>query len=225
METDRFASGRVVDLLRARILSGELAPGARIRQDDIAAEIGSSRLPVREALQILRHQGLVELRPNAGARVMAYDPAECDLVYRVRERVEPIVLAESAPRLTPETLDEMEAIQQRIEAERDLSSFLELDRRFHQLSYSACPMTSMIEMVDRFWDTTQHYRRTYSRLMGEDGWDAVDAEHRLILSALRDGEAAMAAHVLEGHIRRSRLRLASHPEAFTPDATTAPRPR
>jgi DNA-binding GntR family transcriptional regulator len=208
-EASNFASARVVEHLRARILSGELAPDERIRQDEIAAELGSSRLPVREALQILRHQGLVRLRPNAGARVMPFDPHECDLIYRVRERVEPVVLAESVPALTTEALAEMTELQARIEADRDPETFLALDRQFHRLSYTGCAMESMLEMVDRFWDTTQHYRRTYSTLVEDDAWWIVDSEHRLLLAAIGEQNAELAAHHLEGHIRRSRIRLAA----------------
>jgi DNA-binding GntR family transcriptional regulator len=207
----------VVEHLRARILSGELPPDARIRQEEIAAELGSSRLPVREALLILRHQGLVRLRPNAGARVMPFDPEECELIYRVREQVEPIILAESVPRLTEETVAELEALQEEIAATRDVEIFLDLDRRFHRLSYAGCPMESMLEMVDQFWDTTQHYRRTYTRGVDEDGWWVADAEHRLMLAAIRSGDGAQAGHVLAGHIQRSRLRLAGMSAAsFTP---------
>lgn len=212
--TDGPASARAVEHLRSRILSGELEPGARIRQDEIAAELGSSRLPVREALQVLRHQGLVSLRPNAGARVMAYDRAECDLIYRIRERAEPVILEAGVAGLSEEALAEMESIQERIEEHPDVETFLVLDRAFHRISYSGCAMESMLELVDRFWDTTQHYRRTYSTLTNEDGWWAVETEHRMLLAALRDRNAELAGHVLEGHIRRSRLLLAAHPEVF-----------
>ena len=207
----RFASGKVVEHLRALILSGELAPGARIRQEEVAAELGSSRLPVREALQILRHQGLVRLRPNAGASVMPFDPVECDLIYRVREEVEPIILAVSVPHLTEEQVAELSRLQEEIAHTRDVEEFLDLDRRFHLLSYAGCPMDSMLEMVERFWDTTQHYRRSYTRLLdgeGEDGWWIADAEHRLMLAAIRIADGAQAGHVLAGHIRRIRSRLA-----------------
>lgn len=206
----RFASGKVVEHLRGLILSGALPPGARIRQEEVAAELGSSRLPVREALQILRHQGLVRLRPNAGASVMPFDPAECDLIYRVREQVEPIVLAQSVPHLTEAQVAELGDLQARIAATRDVEEFLDLDRRFHLLTYAGCPMDSMIEMVERFWDTTQHYRRLYTRLLGPDdeGWWIADAEHRLMMAAIRGGDSAQAGHVLTGHVQRSRLRLA-----------------
>jgi DNA-binding GntR family transcriptional regulator len=209
-----FASQRVVEHLRAQILSGELPPDARIRQDEVAAELGSSRLPVREALQILRHQGLVTLRPNAGARVMSFDADECSLIYRVREQVEPIVLAESAPHLDAATLTALDELQRKIEANRDAEHFLELDRQFHRMTYSGCPMDSMLELVDRFWDTTQHYRRTYAVLIGVDGMWKAHAEHRLLLDALRGRDAEMAGHVLAGHIRRTRLHLARERHVF-----------
>lgn len=205
-----FASGKVVEYLRALILSGELAPGARIRQEEVAAELGSSRLPVREALQILRHQGLVRLKPNAGASVMPFDPAECDLIYRVREQVEPIVLAESVPHLTAEQVARLNDLQAQIAGTRDVEEFLALDRRFHLLAYAGCPMESMLEMVERFWDTTQHYRRRYTRLLEPDdeGWWIADTEHRLMMAAIRVGDGSQAGHVLTGHIQRSRIRLA-----------------
>jgi DNA-binding GntR family transcriptional regulator len=208
----RFASGKVVEHLRGLILSGALPPGARIRQEEVAAELGSSRLPVREALQILRHQGLVRLKPNAGASVMPFDPAECDLIYRVREQVEPIVLAESVPRLSEAQVVELGEIQEQIAHTRDVEEFLALDRYFHLQSYAGCPMESMLEMVERFWDTTQHYRRLYTRLLGPDdeGWWIADAEHRLMMAAIRAGDGAQAGHVLTGHIQRSRIRLAGN---------------
>ena len=209
----RPASEKVVEHLRGLILSGELAPGARIRQEEVAAELGSSRLPVREALQILRHQGLVRLRPHAGASVVPFDPAECDLIYRVRTKVEPIILAESVPHLDTSQVAELGRLQERVAATRDVEEFLDLDRRFHLLSYAACPMESMLETVERFWDTTQHYRRRYTRLLDDrgeredEGWWIADAEHRLMMAAIRARDGAQAGLVLAAHIERSRVRL------------------
>jgi DNA-binding GntR family transcriptional regulator len=78
------ASQRIADHLRERILAGELAPGARIKQDDIAEELHTSRLLVREALRILHSLGLVTLRANQGAWVTSMDPRECELSYKMR---------------------------------------------------------------------------------------------------------------------------------------------
>ncbi len=76
------ASHRIADQLREQILSGELAPGERIRQEEVAAALGASRLPVREALRILHSQGLVVIRANSGAWVSQMDLDECQLTYK-----------------------------------------------------------------------------------------------------------------------------------------------
>jgi DNA-binding GntR family transcriptional regulator len=70
-------SGRVADALRDEILHGRMAPGARIRQEEIAARLGVSRVPVREALRILEADGLVTLVANTGAWVAHLSLAEC----------------------------------------------------------------------------------------------------------------------------------------------------
>jgi DNA-binding GntR family transcriptional regulator len=129
------ASQRVADELRERILAGRLAPGTRIIQDELAGELNTSRLPVREALRILESRGLVTLRANQGAWVTSMDVRECGLSYRIRERLEPLLLAESAPRLSDEDIDAMAAVQERIEATEDVEEFLVLDRRLHWAVY------------------------------------------------------------------------------------------
>lgn len=71
----RVLHARVVETLRGRIISGELAPGTELRQEKLAAEMGVSRTPVREALQLLAQEGLLTLRPHRGALVNGLDPA------------------------------------------------------------------------------------------------------------------------------------------------------
>src|SRR3954454_24220606 len=83
------ASQRVADYLREAILSGQIAPGERIRQEDIAERFGASRLPVREALRILEAEGLTEHHRHKGARVPRLDIHEVDVIYQMRERIEP----------------------------------------------------------------------------------------------------------------------------------------
>ena len=110
----------VVEHLRREILTGNLKPGDRIRQEAIAQAMGTSRIPVREALSRLQNEGLVTLTSHVGARVAELDVAELDEVYQIRERLEPLAIAESAPRLTTAQLqgladyvEEMEACARR----------------------------------------------------------------------------------------------------------------
>lgn len=212
----RVASQRVAEALRERILTGQLRPGTRIKQDELADELNTSRIPVREALRILETRGLVEVRSNSGAWVSQMDPHDLTMNYQIRERIEPLLLADSMPRITDEQVTQMRAIQDRIEANDDLDTFMVLDRELHWLTYTGHRTPQLAAMIERLWDTTQHYRREFARLMGSRGAWAVNAEHRLLIEAIAAHDEASAVGVLALHIRRTRTELARHPEIFTP---------
>ena len=203
----KVASHRIADRLREQILSGALAPGARIRQEEVASALGASRLPVREALRILQSQGLVEIRANSGAWVSQMDLDECQVTYKMRERLEPLALAESIPNLTPETLEQLDQLQERIEANNDLAEFLRLDRQLHLLTYAGNPYRELGELIERLWNTTQPYRRAYVQRSGHHRDWVINAEHRLLLDAIRRSDTQEAERILAGHIRRTRLAL------------------
>lgn len=202
------ASGRITEYLRERILSGALAPGTRIRQEEVANTLGASRLPVREALRNLQSQGLVVLKANSGAWVSAMDLDECQVTYKIRERLEPLALAESIPNLSQATIDKLYELVERIEANDNLEEFLRLDRELHLLTYAGNPYEELRHMIERLWNTTQHYRRAYVQRGGSDDW-IIHAEHRLLLDAIRRGDAETAGQLLAGHIRRTRLSLST----------------
>ncbi len=208
------ASTRVAAHLREEILRGRLTPGMRIRQEEVAARLGASRLPVREALRMLESEGLTQLEPRKGARVTRLSQHEVEVVYRMRERLEPLALVESLALLTEEDLARAEAIQEQIEGNDDLERFLDLDREFHLLTYRGCTLDPLVSMVVRLWNSTQHYRRAYVALGGRERMWVVNSEHRLILDALRRRDPVDAERFLEGHIRRTRIELGKHPEVF-----------
>ncbi|TDD52765.1 GntR family transcriptional regulator [Saccharopolyspora elongata] len=211
------ASQRVAEHLRSMILSGELAPGARIRQEDVAARLGASRLPVREALRILAAEGLAVLKSNTGAWVSKLDMNECEGIYKIRERIEPLALSESVPNLTAGDIARMERIQDEIEDNTDVDRFLLLDRELHLATYAGCGNRELTAMVHRFWNTTQHYRRAYARVIDSAGNQLINFEHRLIIEAVKRADTVDAERFLTGHIRRTRLELAKHPELFAED--------
>jgi DNA-binding GntR family transcriptional regulator len=208
------ASERIAAYLRDAILFGDLSPGQWIRQEEVAARLGTSRLPVREALRMLEAEGLTEHEANKGSRVTLLDQHEVDVVYQMRERLEPLALAESLPHLREDDLRRLEEIQARIEDDADIAEFLALDREFHLLTYTGCRIDQLSSMVVRMWNTTQHYRRTFMNLTGPARRWVVNAEHRLILDAVERRDAVDAERYLSGHIRRTRIELSRHPEAF-----------
>lgn len=210
--TSPVASERVAEAIAARILSGDLAPGTRIKQEELAAELGASRVPVREALRILESRGLVSLRANSGAWVSQMTLEDLSLSYQIRERVEPLLLLDSLPHLTDDDVAEMHQTQAAIEDTRDVEEFLTLDRRFHWISYGGHRTVLLASMVERLWDTTQHYRREFVRLSGASRSWVINSEHRLLLEAVERCDGSAAQDVLTLHIRRTRVELARHPE-------------
>lgn len=208
------ASERVAAYLRQAILGGQIKPGARLRQEEIAERLGASRLPVREALRMLEAEGLTELETNKGARVPLLESRAVDLLYQMREQLEPLALTESIPRLGAAELDLLAELQSGIEDWPGVEKFLVLDREFHLLSYSRCDMEPLLTTVTRLWNSTQHYRRIYMTISGAARHWIVNAEHNLLLDALRRADATDAALCLRGHIRRTWVELLHHPEIF-----------
>jgi DNA-binding GntR family transcriptional regulator len=204
----------IADGLRHAILHGDYQPGERIVQDQLAQKYGGSRIPVREALRALEAEGLVRLVANTGAWVASLTMAECSEVYQTRERLEPLLLRSSAETLTGEKLEELEKLAALMEASSDIEQFLELDRDFHLRMYQGASTLMLQELVTRLWNTTQPYRRAYTKLVGADNRRIFHSEHHMMVTALRDGDLELAEQVLAMHIRRTRLHLERHPELF-----------
>jgi DNA-binding GntR family transcriptional regulator len=208
------ASSRVAHYLRHAILSGEIGPGEWIRQEEVAERLGSSRLPVREALRILEAEGLTEHERHKGARVPSLSMHEVDVMYRMREQLEQLAIAESIPNLAVTDVARLEEIQVQIEGNTDVATFLELDREFHLHSYTGCRIEQLTGTVTRLWNSTAHYRRTFVTLTGPGRRWVINAEHRLLLDAISRRDVVDAEQCLAGHIRRTRIELARHPEIF-----------
>ena len=214
VESDLALSQQIANSLKEEILSGKFPPGVRIRQEDIAEQFGASRSPVREALRILEAEGLINLVAHTGAWISHLSLAECEEMYQLRERVEPLLLRLSIAHISEETISQLQELASEMEATKDVEKFLKLDREFHLLSYSGAETVLVGEMVNRLWNTTQHYRRAYSQMMAASSFKPAHYEHHLLFSALKKRDADDAERILYGHIRRTRLELAQHPGVF-----------
>lgn len=200
--------------LREDILAGVYQPGERIRQDELAARHGASRLPVRDALRTLETEGLIDLVANTGAWVSRISMAECDEMYRMRERLEPLLLGMNVPHLSENDTDALASLAESMETSTDVERFLRLDREFHLSCLQRTQTTVLGSTVLNLWNRTQHYRRAATRLFYLEQDRSVHYDHQLIVNAIRRGDAEEAEHVLARHIRRSRLELSRHPEVF-----------
>ncbi len=211
---ENATSHRIAALLRDEILAGKFPPGSRILQEEIAHKYRSSRSPVRDAFRMLEAEGLLLLVPHTGAWIAELSLIECEEMYQIRERIEPLMLRLSVPHLTQEQLSELSNLIQRLDKASTVEEFLKLDRDFHLLTYAGATTVFLGNMVSRMWNTTQHYRRAYSTILHKEGFKSARYEHLLLMAAIERGDVEEAERVLYGHIRHTRLELSNHPEIF-----------
>ncbi|MFI6285364.1 GntR family transcriptional regulator [Streptomyces sp. NPDC051018] len=205
----------IANWLREAVYTGELKPGDRVGQQAVGERFGVSRIPVREALRLLESEGLVDIRPNSGARVAALNFAEYTEIYMIRERLEPLALSQSIAHLTPGQLERIAPLRDEVEASvGDPGAWLEADRRFHLACYAGVPTERLLRLIQDFWNTTQRYRRVLLSTFTEGEYAIAHHEHRLIADAVLTGNARAGEELIRTHIERSRLRLSDHRELF-----------
>lgn len=195
----------VVRELRAAILNGQFQPGERIQQEAVATRLGTSRLPVRDALRELQRQGLVTLEPKRGARVLALGNEELAEIYLLRERLEPALAAAAASRVSDAALEELADVAAEMEriGERggDAGAWMELDRHFHMTVYEHGSLPRAMRLVESYWDIAVRY---YSaKLAFPASFRLSHYEHLLLLAALGEGRASDAEAIVLMHIRRT----------------------
>jgi DNA-binding GntR family transcriptional regulator len=202
------AVDRAVEILRDRILAGELGAAERLGEVELAADLGMSRTPVRQALLRLAAEGLVEVAPNRGARVVARSTTELEYVFELRARIEGLAARRAATRATDAQLDELDRIAHDIAGhwrERDLAMVTKLNSAFHgmliEIADSATLATSVAGLLhasvlartqSSFDDAAQH-RST--------------AHHIEIVAALRANDPDWAESVMHSHLRSARASL------------------
>ena len=210
-------SMRVADEIRRAVIDGEMLPGTRVGQEWLAAKFGASRIPVREALRQLQTEGLVVLAPNRGAWIADVTSQESIEVYKIREVLEPLAIAESVPHLSDEDIAALDEMVQRLESCDSIQEYISLDRQFHLKTYSRAPLPQLRRMVERFWNNTQHFRRWFVKdSLAKDGLPFSDPQHLMLMAMLRARDAEGARSIVHLHIRRTRLlieKMAADPAA------------
>ncbi|OXM44176.1 GntR family transcriptional regulator [Amycolatopsis alba] len=191
----------VLDEIRRGILTRELKPGQPLVEAELAARLGVSKTPVREALKVLSNSGLVTFSPYKGASVCVVDAELARSVYDVRMVLEPEAVRRSVERRSPDLLeDAAEALKEASAAiaDKDQAALSLLNRRFHRALYSGCGNPLMVSMLDDLKDR--------AALISVVGWEANPSwrkewtEHKAVLAAAKKGDADGAAGLLRAHI-------------------------
>ena len=153
--------------LRRRINDGELPPGTVIRVDAVAAALGVSRIPVREALMILEGEGLVTHRPHVGFAVPSLTAEELEEIYYLRALLEDEALRRAVANATDAdraAAHEACAAAEDALARGQVNAFSDNGRRFHAVGLASCRMPRLLRLLDGLWDATETYRAANSAL-------------------------------------------------------------
>ncbi len=193
---------RVANELRLMILGSEIAPGTWIRMQAMADRFGVSVQPVREALQLLQGEGLLEMHPNRGAQVKGLDRNRLVHIYEIRGALESFMARRFADHASPADLRTLEAIQVQHDAALDADDAAEISRTnglFHALINGHGNNAEALALIDRYYDLSSTIRRRFgfSNLYPK----RVRTEHHAMLAAFRRHDGAAAAEVGLLHVR------------------------
>lgn len=198
----RTAHEIVRDTLRHAILDGSLPGGSRLVQADIAAQLNVSTTPVREALRDLTSDGLVQFDPHRGAVVYQIDMGELKEIYEIRKALESLAIRLAAARITKEQLVEVTALQRKMVKEKDPAVWVTENWKFHSLLEEAAGSSRLAALVKNIQGTAALYV-AHSVKLNPKRIQEGNAEHRVIVDALRDGDADKAAESLRRHLDRT----------------------
>jgi DNA-binding GntR family transcriptional regulator len=198
------AQQHAVASLRWLIVSGQLRPGARVNQEDVAAQVGLSVAPVREALRVLEQEGQVTYLPRRGYFVTELRMADLEEIYALRRVLEGGAAREALPAIGPEALARIEAAAAdcgAAAAAGDVAGELAANRRFHFAILEAPGNPHAMRIIRVLWDSTEAYRALYYSDPGER--TAATAAHDRILAALRARDADTLVRELDDHRARA----------------------
>ncbi|UUN30701.1 FCD domain-containing protein [Streptomyces sp. FIT100] len=218
----QLLSDHVYSLLRRWIVSGELVPGQRLVESEIARRLGTSQAPAREALKRLAHEGLVNSLPHRGTFVAAVSEQQAQEVRDIRVMFEEYAARHATGRLAPEALRlltaDVDAMRRAAES-GDIGDFRDADMSFHRNVCAACGNSALI----RLWRTIEPSMwglHVLGNPLYRGDWRAMAEHHAELLSALRSGEpdetaALFAAHAA-GEASRYRRELNTPATPFEP---------
>ena len=203
--------------MRARILTGRLAPGLAVNQEALAASMGVSITPLREALRRLEIEHLIRLVAHRTVVVTPLTRQELSELYVIRTNLDSLAAGLAAGVATESQLTSIRRLA-RQEASPDSVVQLERNRRFHRAIYSACGNESLIALLDQLWDRTDRYRLILVKEELAEGATSQQA-HIEIANAIAARDVDRAAELMRAHIGQSHEHIAKMIDEDSPAAS------
>jgi DNA-binding GntR family transcriptional regulator len=190
--------------LHDAILRGEVAPGERLRIEDLAESLEMSPMPIREALRRLDSAGLVEHVPHRGARVAELSLPDLREVYEARLALEPLAVEHAAARFTSEDArTARESLERHVRAYRrnDVRAAWAAHTDFHFTLYRAAGSRWLIRLITPLWESSERYRLAW--MPTQRNLEERLGEHERILDACLHRDGPLAADELHDHLART----------------------
>ena len=198
----------VFNTLRQAILKGELEPGERLMEIQLAERLGVSRTPIREAIRELELEGLVLMIPRKGAEVAEISEKSLREVLEVRRSLEELAIELACQRITPEELTALEEAENRFARaveDGEVMAIAESDENYHELIYQATANDRLVQILNNLREQMYRYRLEY--IKDEDRRQILVVEHEHILRAVRRRDIADAKSAVREHIDNQQLTI------------------
>ncbi|MCI9178703.1 MAG: GntR family transcriptional regulator [Lachnospiraceae bacterium] len=198
----------VFNTLRQAILKGELEPGERLMEIQLAERLGVSRTPIREAIRKLELEGLVLMIPRKGAEVAEISEKSLREVLEVRRSLEELAIELACQRITPEELTALEEAENRFARaveDGEVMAIAESDENYHELIYQATANDRLVQILNNLREQMYRYRLEY--IKDEDRRQILVVEHEHILRAVRRRDIADAKSAVREHIDNQQLTI------------------
>ena len=209
-------SQQAYEIIKEDIFSGRYGPGSWLQEKTIAAELGISRSPVREALRMLVADGIATVIPNKGIFVRTYTPKDIENIFEVREAIENYAMMHTSPEVIQQHKEDLEDEISRfhqLHTSDDLEAYIRLDAQFHHqivAMNSNDLMTSLYEKAEN-----QNHQFRIISLTSKNRFDESEQEHSQILEYLLSGRKKEACNVNSKHLSLARdqviVYLRTHP--------------
>jgi len=190
---------RAAALIRGMVFDGELLPGEKLRQVELAERIGVSRSPLREALRTLESEGLLSYEMNRGYVVARLEPGDVAELYHMRSLLEhELMMSIARP-----GRDELDVLEQHNEAmmaaigQEDIAEIMRANRDFHFTVFELSPMKQFRREIARLWQLSEGYRHWWWHM--PDAAARIDREHKQIIAALRRFDLERLIQLCDAH--------------------------
>lgn len=191
---------QIRDILREEIISGKIPPDTRLNKAEIADRFGVSPMPVREALQGLKGEGLVEGLPHRHYRVISLDIQFVRNIFEIRTAMEELMTRLALPFITDADIEQMTDIHTRLSAVAEkgsIEAIHSLDKAFHRNIYQHCDNPLANEIYERYRKLILSLRRTHG--FGPTRLADIVAQHQHIIDALDDKDESVMSELIRKH--------------------------